>query len=63
MKLETLSTDQLKKEYVRLCSAAMIYGTKTEVKRRKIAEEIKRREAKNKITTKRSDVSCQNERN
>lgn len=44
MNPETLSTDKLKSEYVQLCTAAMVYGAKTEIQRQLIAEEIERRE-------------------
>ena len=43
-KYKNKSTDELKKEYVILCLGALIYGAKTENKRREIAFEIERRE-------------------
>ena len=40
------STDELNKEYIGLCLGAMIYGINTAIERRKIADEIDRREGK-----------------
>lgn len=38
------TTNQLKEEYICFCFGTMIYGTKTENQRHKIATEIERRE-------------------
>ena len=40
------STDELNKEYIGLSLGAMIYGINTAIERRKIADEIDRREGK-----------------
>ena len=44
MNIEALSTDELKSEYIKFCTAAMIYGTNTEKQRQQIAEEIEQTE-------------------
>ena len=44
--LDNKTTDQLKNEYNLLCFGSMIYGANTEAERRKIADEIDRREGR-----------------
>lgn len=46
MYLKNKTTDELNKEYISLCFGAMIYGVDTVTERRKIADEIDRREGK-----------------
>lgn len=43
-KFKNMTTNQLKEEYIACCFGAMIYGSKTEEKRKELVEEIERRE-------------------
>ena len=43
-KFKNMTTNQLKKEYIACAFGAMIYGSKTEARRKELVEEIERRE-------------------
>lgn len=42
-KFDNVSTNELKKQYIKMCFGAMIYGAKTEKQRKEISDEINKR--------------------
>lgn len=47
-KFKNMTTNQLKEEYISCVFGSMIYGINTEARRKELAEEIKRRELRQK---------------
>lgn len=41
---KNISTNSLKEQYITCCFGTMVYGAKTEQKRKELSEEIERRE-------------------